>query len=352
MNFKKTVFILSSLIFTANLMAAEGVIKVLEAPLFREENLQGQVVQYVRKGDKIYIHDSALRGEDYVPMDTVFSDSEEIIERTPKRSSHFLATIDNQGRVAYIPKEYVDITYKDEREFQHPKFAKDPTDYRLKEPLPREYPIYSLTGVKMFVTLGLGPNPKNNYQYPSRIRSESFGQNFDVTSSLQWKASRDYRDRFYFGGMIHLLRDQSRFELEGGTAEEMEMKIGVGPYVSYDPFVSDNFKFTVYTSLLFNFYNLHAVSQTTDTGFKEGRAFSGTTFSPRFGFIVNFMDISPDRMDKLDFLIGTSLMSEYPRKLISREAPAIRNLWQAGAGDEINNAALTATVFVGLQKRY
>jgi hypothetical protein len=352
MNFKYGFLIISLFAFSSHLMAAEGVVKVLEAPLFREENLQGDVVQYVRKGDKIYIHDSALRGEDYVPMDTVFSDSEEIIERNPKRGSLFLATIDNQGRVAYIPKEYVDITYKDEREFHHSKFAKDPTDYRLKEPLPRDYPLYSPTGVKAFLTLGLGPNPKNNYQYPGRIKSESFGQNFDMTTSLHLKASKDYRDRFYYGGMLHLLRDQSRFELENGTADEIEMKIGLGPYISYDPFVSDNFKFTVYTSLLFNFYNLHAVSQSTDTGFKEGRAFSGTTFSPRFGFMVNFMDISPDRMEKLDFLIGTSLMTEYPRKLVSRDAPVIGNLWQKGAGDQINNAALTATVFVGLQKRY
>ncbi|MFZ4712581.1 MAG: hypothetical protein ACOYL6_02610 [Bacteriovoracaceae bacterium] len=348
----KNILFLFTILLSTKLFAAEGVVKVLEAPLFRSEDDEGAVVQYVRKGDKIYIHDAALRGEDYVPLETVFSEADEIIEKKKKIGGKFYATIDNQGRVAYIPKVYIDLTFKDEREFEHEKLAQDHTDYRLKEPLPKDYPLYSPTGYKSFITMGFGPNPKNNYQYPSRIRKENFGQNFDVTATMLMKASRDYSNRFYYGGMVHLLRDQSKFELESGSAEEIEFKAGVGPYISYDPFVGEKFRFTLYTALIYNLFNVHGVAQTTEKGYKEGRAYTGTTFSPRFGFIVNFSDIYPELMDQFDFLVGTSIMTEYPRKLTSRQAPAQRGLWQAGAGDQISNAALTATLFIGLQKRY
>ena len=336
-----------------NLFAAEGMVKVLEAPLFHTPDESTEVVQYVRKGDKIYIHDSALRNEDYVAMDSVFSESnEELIVPKRKRGGDFYATIDKQGRVAYIPKKYIDVTYLDQREFQHEKLAEDPTDYRLKEPLPREYPLYSPTGYKAFITAGVGPNPKNNYEYPSRIRREKYGNNFDFTGTMTTKSSKDHRDRFYFGGMVHVFRNESSFELENGSAEEIEMKVGLGPYLSYDPFVGEKFKFTVYTALLFNLLNEHGVKQTTNSGLTDSRVYSGTSFSPRFGFLVNFPDIY-EKVEQLDFIVGMSLMTEYPRKLISRQGSNQPTLWKNGlAGDEVTNAFMTGALFIGLQKRY
>ena len=69
--------LLSGLNFIAFVQAAEGVIKVLEAPLYKDENLNSIVVQYLRKGDKIYLYDGAVKNEDYVQMDTVFTNEEE-----------------------------------------------------------------------------------------------------------------------------------------------------------------------------------------------------------------------------------------------------------------------------------
>lgn len=335
--------------FSFNTIAAEGIVKVLEAPLYREENLDSKIVQYVRKGDKIYLYDGALRDEDYVPMDTVFVNENEI--KIPERTNHseFLATIDKQGQVAFISKKYVDILYLDDREFAQKPLKPDPTDYRLAEPLPREYPLYSPTGYRSFLTLGLGPNPKNNYQYRDRVKTEHYDYNYEFSAVFANKVSYDHRERFYFGGMVNFISTKSSFELENRNAQETQMKVGLGPYLSYDPFVSERLRITLFTSLQFNLLNQHSVAQSDPVTRKEETAlFTGSTFSPRFGTYFTV----PDFVEGLDLISGISLQTEWPRRLVNRAPVQYAGYWNQEKNDTVDNAFLHTALFLGFQKFY
>lgn len=338
------------LLFSSSLFAVEGVVKVLEAPLYKEENFNSKIVQHVRKGAKIYIHESATRSEDYVQVDTVFNQNNEDEEiKIPERKniSDFYATLDNQGQVVFIQKKFVDITYLDEREFNQKNLAIDPTDYRLAEPLPKEYPLYSLEGFKTVVFLGMGPHPKNNYEYNSRIKDESYSNNIDLGAAFASKADFDFKNRLYFGGAVRYSKKSAQFSLENRTAEEAEMKIGIGPYLSYDPFVSEHYKLSVFSSILFNFVNSHTVSQREDSGKSETLIFSGTSFSPQIGIFLTL----PELVEDIEFIIGGASQFEYPRKLISRTAPTYTGYWNTPTTNgETSNAFIQSTMFIGIQK--
>lgn len=335
--------------FSVNLFAAEGVIKVLEAPLYREENLDSKIVQYVRKGDKIYLYDGALRNQDYVAVDTIFVSEDDIKFPDRTNQSDFYATIDKQGQVAFIAKKYVDVLYLDNRELKQTPLKPDPTDYRIAEPLPREYPLYSPIGHRAYLAAGIGPNPKNNYQYRQRIRNESYGYNQELSAMFSNKIAYDRRERFYFGGALNFVTIKSNFDLETRTAQEDQLKLGIGPYLSYDPFVSDTFRITFFTSLIFNIINQHSVTQNDPvTNKSETALFTGSSLTPRFGAFVNI----PALAEGLDFIAGISLQSEWPRKLINRAPVEYAGYWNQEKNDSIDNALFQTALFMGLQKSY
>lgn len=336
-------------IFSTELFAAEGVIKVLEAPLYREENLDSPIVQYVRKGDKIYLYDGALRDEDYIHMDTVFA-TEEVI-KIPDRTnvSEFYATLDKQGQVAFIHKKYVDVLYLDKREFAQKPLKPDPTDYRLSEPLPKEYPLFTPTGFRSYLVAGMGPNSKNIYQYRERVKTEKYGYNQELSAMFSNKVAYDHRERLYFGGVVNFSNSRSNFDLESRSAEERQLKVGIGPYLSYDAFVTENYRISFYTSVTFNFINQHSVMQTDlASGRSETALFSGTSFSPRFGTYINL----PALAEGLDIVGGISIQSEWPRKLINRAPVQYAGYWNQTENDQIDNALFQTALFLGIQKSY
>lgn len=335
--------------FSVQVFAAEGVVKVLEAPLYREESIDSRIVQYARKGDKIYLYDGALRDEDYVHMDTVFVNEDEM--KIPDRTnvSEFYATLDKQGQVAFIPRKYVDVLFLDSREFKQKPLKPDPTDYRIAEPLPKEYPLFTPTGFRSYLAAGMGPNPKNIYQYRERVKTETYGYNQEISAMFANKVAYDQRERLYFGGAVSFSNSKSSFALETRTAEEAQLKVAIGPYLSYDPFVSEHFRITFFTSLMFNFINQHSVTQSDSvTNKSETALFTGTSFSPRFGAMVNV----PALAEGLDFITGVSLQSEWPRNLINRVPVQYPGFWNQEQNDSVDNALLQSALFLGLQKSY
>lgn len=341
-------FILTSL----PALAAEGIVQVLEAPLFAKEDLTSPVTQYVRKGEKIYIHDSALRNEDYVAIDTIFSDEENIKVPTRQTESDFYATIDKQGNVAFIPKRYVEVLFKDERELTQAKPNPDHTDYRLREPLPQKYPLYKITGFRSFMTLGLGQNPKNNYEYKQRIGKEDQGNLYQFSGMFARKANFDADDRIYFGGTFTYYSYNALYELEEANSKETESKFGIGPYFSYDPLVSDNYKITIYGALYYNLVSQHTVSISDNQGHAEKREFSGKTLMPKLGAFINFTDVFAEETEHLDFIAGFNLSKEFPSRLKATSNAKEPLLWNQLENDSIATAPLNYVLFGGIQKSF
>ncbi|MEK6626590.1 MAG: hypothetical protein AABY86_16605, partial [Bdellovibrionota bacterium] len=171
--------LISYLISSHDLWAAQAVVIVLQTPLFADSKLDSTILQYLRKGEHLYIRDSNIspsphsknydsnnpeEGEEYFP----------VFHNIPH--SGFFETVTRTGQSAFIKADHVKILYSDEREklTEISPFEHDPTDYRLEEPLPPKYPIYNPDRYRMALAYAFGPQRKVNYPYPSLITSEDF----------------------------------------------------------------------------------------------------------------------------------------------------------------------------------
>ncbi len=117
------------LLFLPYAFAAKGIVVALDVPLFSVPNNKAPVIQYVRKGDLIYLHSSALEGD--------------LIKKEPQDTKGFYKTLDNNGHDAYISKKFVNILLEGFIEIRQPRTLdeNDPTDHRLAEPLEPHYPL-------------------------------------------------------------------------------------------------------------------------------------------------------------------------------------------------------------------
>ena len=95
----------------------EGIITVLEAPAWKRPNQSSVIVQYFRKGDTVTIID------------------------IPITNSRFIPVWDKLAKPAFIDAKHVKVYTADTTELRTKSLNQDPTDYRLDEPLPDNYPI-------------------------------------------------------------------------------------------------------------------------------------------------------------------------------------------------------------------
>ena len=120
MNSKSRFYLLFTLlILSLQASALEGMITVLEAPVWKKPNASSTIVQYLRRGDTVTIVD------------------------TPVMNSNFVPIWDNLKNYAYIQAKHVKAFTADSRELNTKSLNQDPTDYRMDEPIPSNYPIPS-----------------------------------------------------------------------------------------------------------------------------------------------------------------------------------------------------------------
>ena len=217
--------IVATFLFLANtIYAIEGVVIVLETPLFADEQIDAPIVQYVRQGDKIFIHDQHINKNYY-------ADGQ--LKEDP---SLFYTTLDRKGHTAFVQKAHVKLIYKDLREMQSSArpFKFDPTDYRLPEPLPPNFPLEQKEKHSASIAIGLAPAPKVNYPYTTAISSDSFSSQITASATYSHQVPFDKTNRVYFGGMINISSFQNEFELIYKTeAREKHLRFSLGPYISY-----------------------------------------------------------------------------------------------------------------------
>lgn len=349
-----------SLLCCAHGFAAEGMVSVLEAPLFKRPNRNADVIQYVHKGEKVYIHPLVLVDRSAYgnlpdgkklgthDQEDPFSLSEDI--ENYHDGSDFVLTKDNQGRDAWMLREHVTIWYEDPREFTQKAANPDNTDYRLLEPLPDGYPITRVPKIRGSFGFSLTSPQTTNYRYNERVTAEGYGNQLEFHAHLMRVLDRELSGRWYVGGMFTVRTVENEYRLQTRTAQEQWTRLGAGGLISYDPWRSENARITIKGILLAYPLNQVSIRQTDRSSRDEEiRQYNGWNSAAR----LEGQWVRIKFFQNLDFTLGLWGELESPMDLQAKTATNRPQWWGEGKGDSFRSSiAFTFAGMVGLHSSY
>ncbi|MFL5783320.1 MAG: hypothetical protein ACJ76H_01840 [Bacteriovoracaceae bacterium] len=360
---------LALLFLSTNVFALDAVVVVLEAPYFRTPSEDSPVVQYARKGDVIKIHPSVANTDKYNYLAPEQKKLSAVRKELKKRAEwnedpmfkgdvddfytiqdNFIPVLDRQGKRAYVKKEHIYVYFNDTREFaQHPHPG-DETDYRLEEPLPKNYPLPNRTGYRGQFLFGVLQPYYETYPYLSPVKSKGYSSPLDFTAALMKEADEEKQDRFYFGGMANIRHHRNAFSFTNGSkSTEENYKFGIGPYVSYDAF--KGMKDRVNLSAAINTYllNFTTISQTNLAGKSDNRTYQAFTVAPRIGLQYHRKGIFPE----IDFVAGTGMEMELPSTYHAKNGAKVDGLWRNNGNDSFQTRTVwNISAYFGIQSAY
>jgi hypothetical protein len=363
----KFLFILG-VIFSYEARALEAVVRVLETPLFKEKSYDSPVVQYLRKGDVIKIHPSVgniTKYDDLAPPPQKLRQLRKDLAQTSDwkedplfqgkseaayLEDEFIPTLDRQGNTAYVLSEHIYVYFNDSREFKNTRLERDPTDYRLEEPLPKDYPLESPNGYRGQFLLGFTQPYSESYPYLEDVKTKGYRSPVDVTVNIARRVSYDKQDRFFFGGTVNLKAYENRFNFfNNRSAQENGFKIGVGPYISYDAFKGEKNRLGLMGALNVYLFNQINILQSNGT-IKDDRLYrSNSSLAPRIGLQYHRKGI----LEEIDFVLGTHLDFDLPATFQAKNAGSQATWWQSIANDKFRTrATFSLAGFLGIQSAY
>jgi hypothetical protein len=340
-----------------------GVITVLEAPVFSAPNIKAKVLQYHRKGESVYVHPAEFSRDMY---EDLFEEDPETIKKFetkyqnefkdklfdvgvtyfPNPKSKFVKTLTRSAKEGYILKEHIFLLYKDERELSQKVVKVDPTDYRIEEHLPENYPLLNETGYRGQASFGLGTPMGQSYPYAENINDTGYNFNKEFTFVGSRQVQFDQTRRFFFGGMFNILSSSSSYLTNNIEAEETELRLGVGPYLSYDVWKTDSLILNLNTALILNIYNTKSIKQDlTEIDISETKDYKSTYFSPRFGTTLAIRNV----LSKFDFISGANITLNLPHTYTATDGSGTAGFWQ----DSFSvGYFVEQTFFIGMQTDY
>lgn len=312
--------------FSNFLMAKDAIVLVLQAPLLKDPRMDSHVLQYIRKGERVYIPD---------PIANIFPLPE------------FIETYDRAGNIAYVPSKYVKVITGDTKEYLTPlAYDKyDPTDYRIEEPIPTTYPFSNYAFLKAAFVLSYGTNVKSPYAYSNSISSQDYSSEKGGRFILSRRVSFDQYDRFYYGMIIGASSRRNLISFANkDAATESRSLLQIGPLLSFDVYKNFDYRLTLGTGFT---YNLHKarISYTDNAGNAEARLFSTYSISPYLTAYVQLQDFLP----KTDLLFGSDVFF-YLNRNLTADDPAELNLWPSETIKE--QAKPQANLYFGVQVKY
>jgi hypothetical protein len=335
--------ILLFLFTVSEVLALEAVVTVLETPMLKFPQLDAPVVQYLRKGDVIEIHSSFeretkydhLAPSDYIPP----MDLEE----------EFVPTVDRLGNIVYVIRNHLYLYLETPEELQQTQLSQDPTDYRLEEPLPQYYPIKTPTGIRGQVTFGFTTPSTESYPYPVKAKAKGYSSPVDFNLTLMRQSADPKRQRIFMGGNFNLRVHTNNYALfNGNQAQETAVKIGLGPYLSYDAYLDENNRIVL--SLLINiyFFNQLNVLQKNEL-FVEQRNYRALNIAPRLGAQFQRKKFFYD----MDLIMGPALEIA-PGATFRAGTRANQPDWWVDQGVDrfTTRPEVSLSGFIGIQKSY
>lgn len=276
------------LVIIKSSFAFEAVITALEAPLFRVQDDNSKVIQYLRKGDIIKIHKS----DTFDP---------------------FYKTFTTTSDQAYILKEHVYVYYNDSKELEQNISSIDNTDYRIPEPLPKDYPLIRPLGYRGQMYFSFGGFNSENYPYSEKIRDSSKDSFLSIDFLWSKGFDEDLSRRKFIGILTSVSNSKSTFLFDSATSTEQVLKIATGPYYSYDTWKNEDYILNIHSSLLFNFYDNVEIARDRNSQLDKAEYYS---YSLQMKSGVSF--IIKHFLDDFDFITGLgvnfALPSEYKIK--------------------------------------
>ena len=361
-------FFLLLMLSVSNCYALEAVVTVLETPMLRYPSLEAPVVQYLRKGDVIKVDPSLANKDKYdamAPRPEKLKEVHKKLSESPewnedpmfkgdtvpgRDDDEFVKSLDRQGKTVYIIRDHLYIYYENQKELDQKIAREDPTDYRLEEPLPKNYPLYNASGYRGQILLGLTQPYYESYPYASKVKTKGYTSPFDFTATALRRQARDKQDRYYVGATFNLRYFSNNYSLVNGRqSEEKGLKLGIGPYLSYDAFKGEQNRINMFFSLNLYFFNQLFINQKDNAGLNDDRVFSAYTLVPRIGVQYHRKAVLED----IDFVIGTSMEVEPSTTYRANSAPTQRTWWRGGAPDKFNTRTTFALAgFIGFQSAY
>jgi len=344
--------------------ALEGTITALEAPLFGVPDEKSKIIQHVRKGSTIYIHDAEAFDDPYkdltyskpnedfqVQNKDLFITDESIYH--PKEDSKFYKTLAKSGREAYILKEHVFIEYRDKRELTQKVQRPDNTDYRIEEPIGKDYPlIKEISGYRGQTTMALGQPNYKAYPYKQRILDTSFTLAKEFNFTYSKVTDFNYNRRLYFGALGGLHFSSQEYLLTSQRAEQFNSRFYLGPYLSYDIFRNDQLYITTYTSIQFLLYDTMEIKiSDVNTNNNESRTYQSMfSLQPSVGANLNF----PKGFFNFDSVFGFNIKGLLPKTYTASTSGSYSDFWrQNGVQDSFEQPfRVELTYFIGVQSNY
>ena len=301
----------------------KGKVIVLNAPLFKQADLGSEIKGYLRKGKRV------------------------VIRRIKNKPSDFFKTISINGQISYILKDHIKVEFKNSNELISNKL-KDPTDYRLEEPLQKNYPFILPISKRGSLEISLGTPLKSSYNYNKKIVEEFHSNQYKVKSSYSEKIKLDKSGRTHFGGLFSLNYSSSKFTTaDSYKSNEFQWLVELGPMISYDTYKSKNLDLNLSFSLPIT-YLRKVVIISDKVASQKKRFFSGFNFSPQITTKFTLKKF----FRNLNAYVSNQLTIHSPSALKSSSSPITFNsLWSRK--DEIILPTQTQLFFsVGLSSHF
>jgi hypothetical protein len=355
--------------FSTNAMALEAVVTVLETPLFKTKNISSKVVQYLRKGDVIKIHPSVANNKDiekYAPSPEKLADLNNKIKNSSEYKEdplfrgeahitsyiedEFIPTLDRQGNISYVLSSHIYVYFNDKRELEQKTIlARDPTDYRLEEPLPENYPLKKTSGFRGQFILGVTQPHYESYNYPDSFKTKGYSSPMDVSYTVLRQAHGNYQERLFLGGSLNFRHHKNTYTFnDNRQAIEQGVKFGLGPTISYDAFKGERNRINLSGTVLVNFFDRLYLDQRLN-GVRDNREYIGYSITHRLSIQYHRKRLIED----LDLVLGTSLEIGAATSFRAKNAGTQSSWWQ-NIGDDKFTTRTTFTLggYVGLQTAY
>ncbi|MFT6069557.1 MAG: hypothetical protein ACJAT2_001005 [Bacteriovoracaceae bacterium] len=344
--------------------AGEAVVIVLETALYKEDDATSKVLQLARKNQTVWIHDrefgTSPLSPDYSSMNNATElqsiKNESFLDS--QRKSGFFETMDRNGNTAFIKRSHVKLVYKDDREYLSNvnPFIEDPTDYRLEEPLPRNYPFTDVDKRRAFIQSVFGPALRSRYEYEGNIASTDRSFRKGIALGYAKKVSWDNENRFYLGGYGHILTSEANFTFSSGEHDftrEISYQVSLGPYLSYDVHRQEKWLINVGGGFNVN-WNRHFVklSNISLQDVTEERLFQGFSISPRIFSEFHWRDVL---IEDLDLVFGIDMQFHSAQSYKAKSPPIEPDIWEYNDSLDHNVVTPSAgvlTFLVGIQSSY
>ncbi|MDB9787175.1 hypothetical protein OAB57_03640 [Bacteriovoracaceae bacterium] len=247
-------FLTASLYLTF-IHAQTGIIISHTAPIFSKKSIGSAILQWYRKGQKIFIH----------PMH--FNSSTDYLEsltnsKKVEQNKLFFTTLDNNGKKAFISRKHVKLLFFDRRELLRPIKSSnhDVTDYTALGNYLDQVGNKPLETHRLSVSSGFALTDTFSYPYNTnfiRVKN-TIPLNFYLTYAK--KVSFQEINKVFFGG--HSTMYIGKKTISGSqnlNAIESSTKIGVGPFISFDLITHMKFRLTTSGGPLFYFFDNYKI---------------------------------------------------------------------------------------------